>query len=280
MTSGWRLGWSRIDCARVRASLTGRPRSHAASAVWAWTERSSLPPKAPPFETSSTSTCSLGRPSTSAIWRWSSWTPWPWVKTRTPSGVGSATHASGSRKACSMRWVVKVSSTTCAEAARAASTSPRRKPHASSRLPPSCTAGAPGARAASGSVTGSRGSRETLTSSAARRAWKRVSATTTASTSPTQRVVSPGATSTGQSRTIRPTKRSPGTSAAVSTRTTPGAARASAGSIARTTARGCSASTSAACSVPGAERSATKGFSPSTSASPRHRGAAAPTPQV
>ena len=49
----------------------------------------------------------------------------------------------------------------------------------------SCTIGAPGASASLMSVTAGRGSQSTCTSSAASLAWARVSATTTATGSPT-----------------------------------------------------------------------------------------------
>ncbi len=77
---------------------------------------------------------------------------------------------------------------------------------------------------------------------------------------------------------MRPTIRSPGTSAAVITATTPGAAAARLVSIRRTTARGWSLKRSAACSIPGAVMSATNGCSPSAIARPAMRSARAPTP--
>ena len=84
-----------------------------------------------------------------------------------------------------MDAVVKVSETTWAAAAMADSTSPRRSTDSERTLPPSWTAGAPSAMAAKGSVTGSRTSYSTSMSAAAARAWRRVSAATAASTSPT-----------------------------------------------------------------------------------------------
>ena len=69
---------------------------------------------------------SSGSPSTEAIWRRSSKMPWLWLTMcRRPSGSGTARHASGSRNRCSMRCVVQTPLTTCADAASAASTSPR-----------------------------------------------------------------------------------------------------------------------------------------------------------
>src|SRR6516162_5018233 len=61
--------------------------------------------------------------------------PWPWVQKWTPpSAAGRARQDSGSRKACSIHWVVNVSVTTWAAPARAASTSPRRYPETDSTL--------------------------------------------------------------------------------------------------------------------------------------------------
>ena len=104
-----------------------------------------------------------------------------------------------------MRCVVNVLLTTWAEPASAASTSPRANAVTSRRLPPGWIAGASGANAAAGEVTGRSSSTSTRTAFAAWRAWNCVSATTSASTSPTQRVVSPTAMNTGQSLTTRPT---------------------------------------------------------------------------
>jgi hypothetical protein len=56
---------------------------------------------------------------------------------------------------------------------------------------------------------------------------------------------------TGQSVWMMPTRSSPGMSAAVNTASTPGAASAAAASMERTSARACSVSTSAPCSMPG-----------------------------
>ena len=57
-----------------------------------------LPPNAPPFGTSSTSSSSSGIPRTPATWRRSSKTPCPCVCSRSrPSGSGSASALSGSR---------------------------------------------------------------------------------------------------------------------------------------------------------------------------------------
>ena len=77
MRMGWRLGCISNDWVRVRVHLTGRPVRCAASAVCAWLDRSSLPPKAPPLETSSTTTVAGSTPSTAAIWLRSSQTPCP-----------------------------------------------------------------------------------------------------------------------------------------------------------------------------------------------------------
>ncbi len=75
--TGWRLGWTCSDSSRLNVHFTGRPSSQAARAVWVWLAQSSLPPKAPPLATRWTSTRSSPMPSTSAIWRRSSHTPWP-----------------------------------------------------------------------------------------------------------------------------------------------------------------------------------------------------------
>ncbi len=67
-----------------------------------------------------------------------------------PCPCGIARQASGSRKAGSTGWVLKVCSMMCVEAASAASTSPRENAVVSSRfgctcrLPGACTCGAPG----------------------------------------------------------------------------------------------------------------------------------------
>ena len=77
MRIGWRFGWRSSDSSRDSVHFTGRPRSHAASAVCAWFDMSSLPPNAPPLLTSSTVTASRSTPRTDAIWSRSSQTPWP-----------------------------------------------------------------------------------------------------------------------------------------------------------------------------------------------------------
>ena len=82
---GWRFGWMRSDSSRDSVHFTGRPVSHAASAVWAWFDMSSLPPNAPPFATSSTVTLPASMPSTDAIWSRSSQTPWPPDQACSPS---------------------------------------------------------------------------------------------------------------------------------------------------------------------------------------------------
>ncbi len=77
MRIGWRLAWIRNDSSRENVHLTGASSRNAASAVCAWFAMSSLPPKAPPFDTSSTVIRSASIPSTDAIWSRSSHTPWP-----------------------------------------------------------------------------------------------------------------------------------------------------------------------------------------------------------
>ncbi len=72
---GCRLGWRSSDSSRVRVHFTGQRRSQAARAVCAWLDMSSLPPKAPPLETSSTTMRDGSMPSTAAIWSRSSHTP-------------------------------------------------------------------------------------------------------------------------------------------------------------------------------------------------------------
>ena len=74
---GWRLGWISRLSSRDSVHFTGRSSSHAASAVWAWLAMSSLPPKAPPLETSSTVIRSRSTPSTVAMSLRSSHTPCP-----------------------------------------------------------------------------------------------------------------------------------------------------------------------------------------------------------
>ena len=85
------------------------------SAVCAWLLMSSLPPNAPPLETSSTVTCVVGRRrAREAIWLRSSHTPWPPEYTCRVAAVGDRARRacdSGSRKACSMRWVWNTSCT-------------------------------------------------------------------------------------------------------------------------------------------------------------------------
>ena len=129
-------------------------------------------------------------------------------------------HASGSKNKCSIGCVRYVSSSTCADSANARSTSPRLSTDLLNRFVPrfGCTSGASGRSASCGSVTGTFTSYFTMIAAAAARASRWVSATTPAITSPVQRVSSPIATNTGQSFSISPTYRSPGTSAAVTTR--------------------------------------------------------------
>jgi len=86
--TGWRLGCRRKLSSRDRVHLTGRRRSQAASAVWAWFDMSSLPPKAPPLDTSSTLTWSWSVPSTAAIWSRSSQIPGPRVDVQAAVGAG------------------------------------------------------------------------------------------------------------------------------------------------------------------------------------------------
>ena len=95
-----------------------------------------------------------------------------------------------------------------------------------------------------------------------------VSAATVASTSPMKQVVSPSATSTGQSMVMEPMWRWAGTSFAVSTFTTPGTARAPEMSIRSTLARGWSEKRSAPWSMSGSFMSPTKTRSPSTASRP------------
>ena len=64
----------RLRLGSARAGPAG-PAARRRAPRAAWIDRSSLPPKAPPLVTSSTSTRSRRTPSTAAIWRWSSWTP-------------------------------------------------------------------------------------------------------------------------------------------------------------------------------------------------------------
>ncbi len=151
---GCRFGWISNDSSRESVHFTGRPVSHDASAVWAWLDMSSLPPNAPPFATSSTVTRPASMPSTDAIWSRSSQTPWPPDHTCSPSDpsgrtTGATRVDSGSRNACSMRWVWNTSCTTCALAASAASTSPRAYVDRDSTLPsrPHTASSAPDAMA-------------------------------------------------------------------------------------------------------------------------------------
>ena len=157
MRMGWRLGCIRSDSSRETVHSTGRPKSHAASAVWAWLAMSSLPPNAPPLLTSSTVIFWGSIPSTEAIWSRSSHTPWPPEYTcRPPSSVGTARVDSGSKKACSMRWVWNTSWMVWALAANAASTSPRAYTERDSTLPSSShtASSQPLVTAATGSVIG------------------------------------------------------------------------------------------------------------------------------
>ena len=225
---------------RDRVHLTGFCSNHAASAVWPWFDMSSLPPNAPPFDTSSTVTRSVGRSRIAQIWSRSSQTPWPPEYTCiVPFAVsGTARVDSGSRKACSMRCVWNVSVTTCALVASCASTSPREYSLRESTLlsvPHTAISGS--SMAATASTIGRNGEYETLTSAAAARASRRVRATTTASTSPAYDVRPPAPIMTGQSLWMMPTLCAPGMSAAVKTASTPGAASAAEVSMSMMSAR-------------------------------------------
>ena len=107
-----------------------------------------------------------------------------------------------------------------------------------------------------------------------------VSAATVASTSPTKQVVSPSATSTGQSMVMEPMCRLPGTSFAVSTRITPGRAWASETSIRSTLALGWSEKRRAPKSMPGSFMSPTKTRSPRTASRPVYFPCRVPTRPV
>ena len=154
---GWRLGCIRSDSSRDTVHDTGRPSNQAASAVWAWLAMSSLPPNAPPLLTSSTVICWGSMASTEAIWSRSSHTPWPPEYTCRPLfSVGAARVDSGSKNACSMRWVWNTSWMVWALAASAASTSPRAYTERDKTLPSSChtASSAPLVTAATASVIG------------------------------------------------------------------------------------------------------------------------------
>ena len=254
----------------------------ARSAACPWTERSSLPPKPPPAATCVTRTDVSGSASNSATWRRSSQTPWPWEKRRSAGASGdvpgTARQDSGSRNACSTALVVNRSRTTWAAFARAVPASPRRTTAVSRRLPRAWIAGESGSSAANGSLMGVCTSYCTSMSAAAARAWRLVRAATAARTSPTYRVVSPSATKTGQSRAMSPTIRSPGTSAAVTTATTPGATAARDVSMRRTTARGWSENRRAPWSISGTTRSFTNDCSPRASSRAPRRTVREPTP--
>ncbi len=77
---------------------------------------------------------------------------------------------------------------------------------------------------------------------------------------------------------MSPCQRSPGTSAAVTTATTPSSARAAVVSIFTTRARACGENVSAPKSISGARRSSTNGRSPSASSRERYFSIEAPTP--
>ncbi len=236
----WRLGWKRMDSSRVSLAFTGRPTARAARAARCCTETSSLPPKPPPTRAFSTTTRS-GSSSHPNMWATSlrvSKTPWSVVTMRTPPSVGHATAHSGSRNACSVKGVVKLSVTVWAASASAALASPRVMWRCWQRLPPSWMAGAPSAAASCTLRTGSRTSYSTLTARLPSSRARSFSATTRATASPTQRVTSPSAIMTSQSCWRWPTLLT-GTSSAVSTASTPGTSRASEVSMETTRARGC-----------------------------------------
>src|SRR6187549_2217651 len=87
-----------------------------------------------------------------------------------PSSCGTARVDSGSRNACSMRWVWYTSCTTCALPANPASTSPRAYTERDSTLPSRPhTASSSLATATAGSVIGASGAYCTSTSAAAHR---------------------------------------------------------------------------------------------------------------
>ena len=157
MRIGCRLACIRRLSSREMVIFTGRCNNHAASAACPCVTMSSLPPKAPPLETSSTVTRSRGRPSRSAMSLRSSHTPWPPDHTCSvpASTSGRASVDSGSRNACSMRCDWNSSCTTWALAASAASTSPRWYTERDSTLSsvPHTATGASGSMAATGSVT-------------------------------------------------------------------------------------------------------------------------------
>ena len=115
MRTGWRLAWMSSDSSRLSVHFTGRRSSQAARAVWAWLAQSSLPPKAPPLATRWTSDPVLGR--CRARRRSGGGRPTRPGRRRTPPAgrrrAGTASVDSGSRKACSTRWVWNTSCTTC-----------------------------------------------------------------------------------------------------------------------------------------------------------------------
>jgi hypothetical protein len=111
-------------------------------------------------ETSSTVTRPVDRLSTRQMSSRSSHTPCPPEYTCSvrvsPDPDGTASDDSGSRKACSMRWVWNTSWIVCALAASSPSTSPRAYTLCDRTLSavPHTATSAPGSIAASGSVTG------------------------------------------------------------------------------------------------------------------------------
>ena len=157
-----------------------------------------------------------------------------------------------------MRCVWKVSWTTCALAASAASASPREYSLRESTLesvPHTAISGS--SMALTASTMGRSTSYSTFTRAAAARAWRRDSATTIARTSPAYDVRSPSPMNTGQSLWMIPTMFVPGTSRRVNTAMTPSAASAAEVSILMMSARVCSVRWSAACSMPSMRMSST-----------------------
>ena len=138
----------------------------------------------------------------------------------------------------------------------------------------------PDCRASNTSVTGLSTSYSTFTIPAAARAIASVSAATVASTSPTKQVVSPSATSTGQSMVMEPIWRLPGISFAVSTLITPGSAWASETSTRSTLALGWSEKRRAPKIMPGSFMSPTKTRSPRTDSRPVYFPCRVPTRPV
>ena len=113
----------------------------------------------------------------------------------------------------------------------------------------SWTVGAPGSSASTGSCTAGSGSSRACTARAASHAASGVLAATSAIRSPTMRTRS--VTRSGWSGKMTPIRFSPGTSAAVSTASTPETARAAKVSISRMRADASADTATAAWSIPG-----------------------------